>query len=354
MIYGDFKEITVLVSMNSHIQGVFIAWRRLSRRTYFLSRELGLELFFVPDNPLYLKAVWRTWRFLSIRKPSLVFLQLPQGPLLAEVIATKDRQGFRVVADVHTGFIYPTSIKERVLNRPFHRFLRRVDLVLAHNVLQAELIKKKTGIPSEKIVLVYDPVPKIPEKTNPPLLNRDLGKTVVFPASWAIDEPLDYIVVEFLESELARDHTLVITGNWERNKRLYRRLIKAIREKKARDKVVLTGYMPDEEYYHLIKSCKAIIAMSSKEYTFPHALWEAVAVEKPFITLKTETTLTEVGRDYPCFFTMKTGSLRKTLEYCLDKGHQKAQSAAKIKAEKLKYKSQDSLRKLVKNLYEIQ
>jgi len=336
------------------VQGVFIAWRRLSRRTSILSQVLSLELFFVPDNPLYLKAGWRTWRFLSIRKPVLVFLQLPQGPLLAEAVVLSRRNRFKVVADVHTGFIYPTSIKEYVLNRPFHGFLRGVDLVLAHNLLQAELIKRKTRVPGEKVLLVYDPVPMIPAETKLPELNIDLSKAVVFPASWAIDEPLDYVALEFLESQVAKDHVLVITGNWMRSRRLYGKLVRIIENKKARDKVILTGYMPDEEYYQLIKSCKAIIAMSSKEYTLPHAVWEAVAVEKPFITIETETMLTELGRDYPCFFTMKPGSLKKTLELCIGEEYGIVQKAAKEKARELKHKSQKSLENLVKELSEIQ
>jgi Glycosyl transferases group 1. len=358
MVDNDFAVMGVPVSTCPQarrvLRGVFIAWRRLSRRTLFLSSELDLELFFTPDNPLYLKAMWRTWRYLVTRKPSVVFVQLPQGLLLAEVTAISRRVGLKVVADVHTGFIYPISPKEYILNRPFHVHLRRVDLVLAHNILQADLIKKKTRISSEKVVLVYDPIPRISKSTGLSRLNDiDLGKSVVFPASWAIDEPLNYITTEFLESEIARDHILVITGSWRRNKKLYRKLMKVIKERKAGDKVVLTGYLPDEEYYHLIKHCKAIIAMSSREYTLPHALWEAVATEKPFITLGTETMLIEISSEYPCFFTMNKGSLRRTLDYCLDKEYQKAYSVAKAKVEELRFKSKSTLENLVKKLSEI-
>jgi hypothetical protein len=149
-------------------EGVFIAWRRLSRRTSFLFRELGLDLFYVPDRPPYLKAAWRTLTFLRSRKPGVVFTQLPQGPLLAEVAVISRGTGFKVVADVHTGFIYPTSLKEYILNKPFHTYLHKVDLVLAHNKLQASLIQEKANISSEKIMIVYDPIPQIPQNTKAP------------------------------------------------------------------------------------------------------------------------------------------------------------------------------------------
>jgi len=334
--------------------GVFIAWRRLSRRTLLLSGELGLETFFVPGSPPYLRAAWTTWRYLVTRKPPVVFVQLPQGPLLAEVVEVSRRAGLKVVADVHTGFIYPTSLKGYALNRPFHTYLRRVDLVLAHNVLQADLVKRRAGVPSERVVLVYDPVPRIPEGTRSPRLDDvDLGRSVVLPASWAVDEPLDYITREFLESEVSRDHVLVITGSWRRNKKLYRKLREVVRKGRAEDRVILTGYLPDEEYYHLIRHCKAIVAVSSREYTLPHVLWEAVAAERLFITLRTETLLAEVGRDYPCSFTMREGSLREVLEYCLDKEYRKAFDLAKVKAGELKLKSKRTLESLVEKLSEI-
>jgi len=140
-------------------EGVFIVWRRLSRRTSFFSSELGLELFYVPDRPPYLKAAWRTLTFLRSRKPGVVFAQLPQGSLLAEVTVISGGAGFKVVADVHTGSIYPTSVKEYILNKSSHTYLHKADLVLAHNKLQVSLIRREANMPSEKIMIVCNPIP---------------------------------------------------------------------------------------------------------------------------------------------------------------------------------------------------
>jgi glycosyltransferase involved in cell wall biosynthesis len=351
---NDISTININTTIRSQIKGldiVFIAWRRLSRRTSFLSKELGLELFFVSDKLPYIKAIWKTLNFLTFRKPDIVFVQLPQGPLLAEVEMTSKRIGFKVIADVHTGFIYPTSIKEYILNGLFHNYLNKVDLILAHNQLQADLIKSK--ISNEKIIVVYDSIPKIPQNTKEPKFNIDLSRSILFPASWALDEPLDFIAMEFLKSYVANDHILIITGNWRRNIRLYRKLRELIEKKKAKNKIILTGYIPDEEYYHILKSCKAVIAVSDKEYTLPHALWEAIAVEKPFIILNTKTMITEIGRSYPCFFTMSNDSLRKILEICLDKSYSHICKIVKSKAIELRLKSKNSIEMLIKIISEI-
>ncbi len=349
----DINTIMISPQIQSTLNSVFIAWRRLSRRTSFLSKELGLELFFIPDKPPYIRAMYKTLNFLISRKPNIVFVQLPQGPLLAEVEIISKRVGFKVIADVHTGFIYPTSIKEYILNGLFHSYLNKVDLILAHNKLQANLIKNKINIPDEKIIVVYDPIPKIPQNTEDPQLNIDLDKSILFPASWALDEPLDFIAIEFLKSYIANDHTLIITGDWRRNRRLHRKLRKLIEKKKAKNKIILTGYIPDAEYYHILKLCKVVMAVSEKEYTLPHALWEAIAVEKPFITLYTETMITEIGRSYPCFFTMNNDSLKKILEIYLDKRYLDICRIAKSKATELKLRSKNSMDVLIKILSEI-
>jgi hypothetical protein len=42
-------------------------------------------------------------------------------------------------------------------------------------------------------MIVYDPIPQIPQNTKAPKLNNvDISKSIVLPASWALDEPLDF------------------------------------------------------------------------------------------------------------------------------------------------------------------
>jgi hypothetical protein len=64
--------------------------------------------------------------------------------------------------------------------------------------------------------------------------------------------------------------------------------------------------------------------------------------------------ITEVGRDYPCFFTMSSGSLRKTLEACLDERYLDAREVARSKAAELKLRSRNSIESLRKTLTEMQ
>jgi len=325
------------------VLGVFIAWKRLSRRTEDLARELGLELAFIRDSLPYARAIAKTLSILYKNVPKIVFVQLPQGPLLAETAILSRFLKFRTVADVHTGFIYTTTFKEMLLNRPFYKYLRYVELVLAHNVLERELIVKKTGAAEEKVMIVYDPLPSPPHKLVKPRIALDFSKSIVLPASWSPDEPIDRVVEEFLKAEVSKEHTLVVTGNYKRNVGLYNSVARVVERFKAKSSVVLTGFMLDEEYWYLLKNCKAVIVLTNREYTLPHAMWESVTVQKPSIVAKTRTLELELGSDYPCFFNQDLSNFAHTLDSCI--AEKRVGNAVSV-AEKLALKSRQSIEKL--------
>lgn len=298
-------------------RAVFVAWARLSRRTKDLARELNVKLLFIPDRPPYLKAWRETKKLLESENPNVVLIQLPQGPLLWRAISLSERMGYKVVADVHTAFIYNTTVKEIILNKPFQHLLHKAELVLAHNEPLADLMAEKLKLPRDKILTIYDPLPKPPESLRRPQLDAvERDSYLVVPSSWSPDEPLDYVVEEFLESRLSGELKLVITGNPGVSLTLYRR-VKKVLAKQGKEKVVLTGYLPDEEYAWLLRNARAVVAATMREYTMLSAIWEAVAYEKPFLVSETKTLRDVIGDQYPCFFKLKRGELKATLEKCL-------------------------------------
>jgi glycosyltransferase involved in cell wall biosynthesis len=224
---------------------------------------------------------------------------------------------FRIAADVHTGFIYTTTFKETLLNKPFHRYLRSADLVLAHNTLEKELIVEKAGVTEERVVVVYDPLPTPPQRLSKPEIDIDFSRAIVLPVSWAPDEPIDRAVEEFLKSRASKEYTLIVTGNYERDPRLYNKVVEAIKKFEARDNVVLTGFIPDEQYWYLLKNCKLVIVLTNREYTIPHAMWEAISAQKPFAITRTRALEMELGSDYPCMFKQDLSDFSIALNKCI-------------------------------------
>ncbi|ADI32603.1 glycosyltransferase [Staphylothermus hellenicus] len=291
---------------------VFLAWGRIGRRTVELSRELGSYLLFIPDKPPYLKAYFKTIKFLSRFQPKTVILQLPQGPLLFSSIMHRKKHHYNVVADVHTGFSIYDSWKSLILNKPFHCFLKYCELVIAHNDPFREYLVKTKGLDPERVVTVYDPFPKIPENPRKPInIDVEPFKYIVFPAAWDPDENLEFIVREYLSSTASRTYKLLLTGNYNRRKRLAEKI------RRSSDKIVLTGYVGNREYYWILKYSKLVVTGTTREYTMLSSIWESLALEKPFITSYTYTLGKILGKN-TLYYTYKEGSLRKLLDTCLN------------------------------------
>ncbi len=300
---------------------VFVAWSRLSRRTRDLAEVLGLSLFFVPDGPPYLRAWIETKRYLEKTLPCIVLVQLPQGPLLYRVAKLSKKIGYRVLADTHTRFIYPDSIASKLLNSPFVRYLKDTELVIVHNPpVKQLLLRKLKGLSEQKVLVVYDPLPKKPQYLKKPGIPQiDEEPFIAVPASWAPDEPLDVLVRGFLRSAIKNDYRLVITGDPSRNRKLYKRIMQALRDKSDRERVIISGFLSEHEYAWLLSYTKAVIAITKREYTMLSAIWEAVAYNKPLIVSDTATLRSIIGDNYPCFFRPDETSIAKTLSTCTNR-----------------------------------
>jgi len=333
---------------------VAIAWSRLGRRTENLARETGMTLLFIPDRPPYLRASRETGKLLKNLNPDIVLVQLPQGPLLWKVVRLSERLRFKIMADVHTGFIYTTTLKEFALNRPFQRLLHKVDFILAHNEPQARLMLGRLGLSKEKVVTIYDPIPQLPKILRKPLLEGlESKRYLVFPASWASDEPLEVIVEEFLKSKVSKNYALAITGKPSRNPRLYSKVTTILKYRKDSDKIILTGFLPDPEYYWLLQNAEAIVAATTREYTMISAVWEAASCRKLFIVSDTITLRNTIGEWYPFFFKLTSGSLKNVLEKCLQNGEVENMSVVVKAIDRLTRLSHESIKKLREKLNEL-
>jgi len=262
---------------------VMVAWRRLSRRSQLLSEALGAELLFFPDRLPYLRAAFRTMKAVSNAKPDILIVQLPQGPLLLGAIVLRAFRHFKLVADVHTGFLMRWEWKSALLNTPFKRLLGRCDLIAIHNEKMRDLLPQSA---KKKALVVYDPWFMI--KPTVPQMAKE--RYIVFPASYHPDEPLDEVL------EAARGISLGVqirvTGNWRRRPEVKRHESESIR---------FTGYLTNEEYELLIANSIGIISGTKEEYTALMSAWEAVAYQKPLAITDTKALRESFGA-YPAYY----------------------------------------------------
>lgn len=289
--------------MEGNDDRVFIAWRVLSRRTADLAKELGLKLKVFKDDPPYLKAYYDTKNYVRIARPNVVFAQLPQGPLLYLLAKLKKEINFFLVVDVHTAFLVYDSWKGWILNWPFKKYLNHADLILVHNESVLDLLPTHL---KRKAIVLYDPMPRIDAATG-----TQLGDSIVFPASWHKDEPIEFVLEEYIKSETP--FKIIITGKPKRNE--------IVRKYSVTGKVVFSGYLPDSQYFDLLAKARCVIAATTREYTMLSAVWEALSLDKPLIVSKTRTLYKILGSGPEYFIVGAHGTLTRVFNKLHDEAY---------------------------------
>ena len=101
---------------------LFIAWMPFQRRQVSMAPPLGFDPVFLPISQgiralrpwQYLTNAWKTLALLRRRRPGVIWVQLPQVPLLTTALWYRrfHDPGVRIVADCHN----------RILNPPWNRW----------------------------------------------------------------------------------------------------------------------------------------------------------------------------------------------------------------------------------------
>jgi hypothetical protein len=274
-----------------------IAWKKLSRRSELLAQALNGKLLFFEDKLPYVKATLKTFTNILQQKPRIIVLQLPQGPLLIGAYFLKKLVGCKIIADVHTGFLLNTNWKGLILNVPFVKMLSLADIVVAHNETQLEIIPKKA---KSKTIVVYDPWNFITTQNK---IKDKQENYIVFPASFASDEPLREIVEAVNASE--QPLKLYITGNWKRTPEL---------KKYASEKIQFTDFLPNQKFNELLSGASAIITGTTREYTTMMSAWEAIAYNKPLAVTATKTLKKMYSHYAVCYNWENKQNIIKTLQ----------------------------------------
>ena len=313
--------------MPPNSQIVVVVWKKLSRRSELLAEAVKGMLWFFKDTNPYIRAALRTLHQTITAKPRNIIVQLPQGPLLLEALLLKKLIHCKVIADVHTGFLFSTDWKGRLLNMPFVKLLHHADLVVAHNDSQLNIIPQNA---KDKTVVMADPWHLIPVE-HP--RSRGTERYIVFPASFASDEPLEEVINSINTSNI--DVKMYITGNWNRKPEI---------KKYESNRIKLTGFLPAEQYGALLANATAIISGTNREYTTLMSAGEALVYIKPLALTATQTLKNLYG-EYAVFYDHKNKeSIAEAIEKIL---REKPNLSAR---EKLKQRNQRGINALREHL----
>ncbi len=267
---------------------LFIAWTAFQRRQVSMAEHTGFETFFLPvprhagklkKGLLYLRHALNTWRVLRLRRPRVVYVQLPQLPLLwVALLYCRLAPGgqVRVVADCHNAMLRPPWS-----SLPFTRWsLGAANAVLVHNE-EMLVVVRRLGWKDSNVRVLEDvpPLQRAACATGQARAVIPLRKPwVVFPGSFSADEPIAEVLSA---ARVAPEMGFILTGNpatARRNGHLVDDLP---------PNVVLTGYLPAEVFDDLLREADVVLGLTRFEGIQLSVCNEALGFGRALVTSNT-------------------------------------------------------------------
>lgn len=267
------------------VKQLYFAWTGFQRRQISLAPHFGFENVFMPVERRvsllrkafsYLKNTRLMFRRLRLSRPEVVWVQLPQVPLLWVVLFYRwfiDGK-VKVIADCHNAMFRAPWNKI-----PFGvSLLSRCDVVLVHND-DVRRMALEAKLSDENLLVVEDPPASFGQVE---LLSFDLDMPrpwFVFPASFSPDEPISELIDA---ARKVSNVSVLITGNFNNCKNSG--LIQD-----APPNVRFMGFLSVSDFDALIVHCDAVIAFTRFDGIQLSVCGEAVGAGKPMLVSETTT-----------------------------------------------------------------
>jgi glycosyltransferase involved in cell wall biosynthesis len=262
---------------------LFIAWVPFQRRQISMAPLLGFEPVFHPIRQAarvlrpaqYLANGMKTLSLLRSRRPGVVWVQLPQVPLLTVALLYKRwfDPRVRIIADCHN----------RILNPPWSNWpgltaqLNACDVVVVHNTAVTPKVLA-LGVRPDLLRLLEDP---------PATIRGEPTSTLSFPHPWMLflasfnpDEPVQEL---FEAARLAPDIHFVLAG--DANRATGRHSIGSHPKN-----VILPGYLNGADLDVAISSADAVLALTKLEDAQLSSAGEAIGAGRPMVLSDTPVT----------------------------------------------------------------
>lgn len=253
---------------------LFLAWAKPShsRRSQLMAQRLGIPLrrvhvlkmkpYLAPIR--YVAQAVLTLQVLFRERPRVVLVQAPPifAPLFAWLYCALT--GAHLVIDSHTDALQGPLWR---WSWGLHGWLSRRALTTLVTNAHLQAVVAGYGAPSHVLTDIPSDLP-----TGRPYAFAH-PFNVVMVSSFAPDEPLDEVVAA---ARQLPDVGFYVTGDPVQGfKRLPRELPSNLH---------LTGYLPDDDYYGLLRSAGAVMALTTEDHTNQRGACEAVWVNSPVIT----------------------------------------------------------------------
>jgi glycosyltransferase involved in cell wall biosynthesis len=251
---------------------LFVAWIAYSRRSQLITDKFQMKLCFIQSlkrrrslAPLrYILQAVRTVVALVREKPRLVFVQNPPIFAVMVVYVYVRLWKARYIIDSHTGALLEPCWKWSL---PIHAFLSRRAVT---TIVTNEHLKDIVDSWGANSFILADIPTVFPQGKSFPL-NGKFNIAVI--NSFSPDEPLEAVLEA---AAVLPEFQFYVTGD------LLRAKASALQNKPGN--LEFTGFLPDEEYFGLLRAVQAVMVLTTDDHTMQRGACEAVSLGKPIIT----------------------------------------------------------------------
>lgn len=287
---------------------LWVAWEKdASIRSRILAKEMKADYYTFTAfegrkyfaSIRYIVAVIQTLLILLKMKPIILVVQNPSIVLCFLSSITKKLFGYKLIVDLHTQYIHPGKVRKFIMNYMNKYSLNRCDIIVVTNDNYKNDIK---DITDKTIYVLPDKIPHFDYEFNRLTLK---GKSnVLFICTFSEDEPWE----EVLEASrlLGNDFCIYISGKPK------------IKEMNIPENIILTGYVPNEQYQNLLRSVDVVLVLTVEDNCMVCGAYEAVAAEKALI-LSDKRVLREYFNRGVVFTENKSNSIAEAIKYAVER-----------------------------------
>lgn len=253
---------------------IWITWEA-HPRTRNIAKRMGVELFeFTSSRQRLIKHPMFALKSLATLvkvRPSVLIVQNPSMVLTFLAIAVSPVLGYRLVVDAHNAGVYPCEAGHRKFAGLYPWMHRRSDLTIVTNSVLRRIVERNGGRALELI----DPLPPLDRGLRAAHDACGLATPVciTYICTYAEDEP--YEDVFSAASLLGEDVTIHVTGNHVKHSHQFR--VQPPRN------VVLTGYLPDDEYHALLRRSDVVVDLTLLPDCLVCGGYEAASLGVPLV-----------------------------------------------------------------------
>ena len=288
----------------AHVQAIAVTWST-HRRFRELCGYLNVPLFEIRHSARGIAGYWQllfeTTKLLRSKSPSVLLVQNPSLILGVFAVLYAPLTRTKIIVDAHNEAIQPYVHDIWVVRAVAKFVLRRADLTIVSNRWLADVVDQIGG----RAFVLCDRIPR--PVLGPAIeIGRNEAVSIAIINSGAPDEPLAEILGA--ASQFEEGVQFLVTGPKPPGD--------IQRSSTDISNVTFTGYLPDREYWDLLRQSRIVIDLTEMQDCLVCGAYEALAVGTPLI-LSDNRASRELFRGGVVFTKNRAKHIRKALTYAL-------------------------------------